>query len=147
MEVVFEQGHDSHRKWQKWLRDAGILGGDWLCLDCKHVWEDVSPQRCPKCKQRDYDHFKYLEVTVFDEEYLLFGHADGLVWDVYEDVECEPIEVKTIGTGTIRIEAPKLVQRYSYQYTDEDGAEKTGTDWAGLWSGFIAHLQTMCVRV
>lgn len=137
-ESVFETGHDSHRKWQRWFRDIGILQGTWECLDCRHIFEATSPKECPSCYLKFYDHLKYREVPLEDPEYLLAGHADGRVQNAL-------IEVKTVGVGTVRHEYPKLVDRYTFRYRDELGTERSYVDWPGLWAGirrpFPSHIK------
>lgn len=119
-EMVFERGHDSHEKWQNWAWDMGILNGFWWCRWCDNLWEDHSPSECPKC-EAGRDLIKYAEVPLSNDFYLLAGNADG-------DVDDHGlIEVKTIGPGTVRIEAPDLVEKY----TTEDGI----VDWEMLWRG------------
>jgi CRISPR/Cas system-associated exonuclease Cas4 (RecB family) len=131
-EVVFETGHDAHRKWQSWFRDMDILRGNWKCLSCQLIWEDVSPTECPRC-ELGKDLIQYVEVPVFSNEHLLAGFADG---DVYVDGDFRLIEIKSVGTGTARFEAPNMVE----QYTNE-----AGTDWKSLWNGirkpFNSHLK------
>ncbi len=140
-EMAFETGHDAHRKWQNWFWDMGLLRGLFTCLWCGLRWWDESPHTCPRCEVGK-DLLRYAEVPVENREHLLFGHADG---DVIRPGGSVLIEVKTIGTGTIRIEAPKLMEKYTYSHKDEDGKSHTGIDWYALWSGirrpFAAHLR------
>jgi CRISPR/Cas system-associated exonuclease Cas4 (RecB family) len=140
-EMAFETGHDAHRKWQHWFWDMGLLKGVFACLNCDLRWWDQSPQFCQRCEV-GRNLLYYAEVPVKNEEYLLFGNADG---DVVREGGSVLIEIKTIGTGTIRIEAPKLQERYTYTHTDEDGKTHTGVDWYALWSGirrpFPSHLR------
>lgn len=134
MEAVFETGNDSHRKYQTWLREMGVLKGNWYCMRCGLLWEDMSPHTCPRC-EAGYDLIDYAEVPVSNEFYLLAGQADG---DVYRQTDGGPedtlIEIKTIGTGTLRYDAPKLIEKYTYQHVDEDGKSREYTDWPLLWS-------------
>lgn len=146
MEMVFEDGNSAHTKWQTWFREMGTLGGTWYCSLCRLVWEDVSPHTCPRC-EAGYDLIKYAEVPVADPYYLIAGQADG---DVIRGLdggvrERVLIEAKTIGTGTLRYDAPKLIDKYTYQHTDEEGKVHSYTDWPALWQGirrpFPAHLR------
>jgi hypothetical protein len=98
MERMFEEGHDIHGKWQGWLWDMGKLYGYFECIVCDAVWYGHSPDTCNKCgapRQK----LKYREVPVFSDRYLLGGHADG-------QVDEGLVEIKSIGVGTVRIEAP-----------------------------------------
>ena len=125
-EMVFERGHDAHNKWQTWLWEMDLLWGMWECLYCDLYWWDKSPYECPRCES-GRKRIRYREVPVSSEEYLLAGQADGLI--------DRPIEVKSIGPGTVRIEAPALLKKYSYEHTDDEGKKHTGTDWYQLWQG------------
>lgn len=134
MEAVFETGNEAHTKYQTWCWEMGILRGFWRCLLCELVWEDVSPHTCPRCES-GYDLIEYAEVPVSDDYYLIGGQADG---DVLRQTDSGPIwtliEVKTIGTGTLRWDAPRMIERYTYRHVDEEGKSREYTDWPLLWS-------------
>ena len=102
---VFAEGHTIHGKYQTWLWEMGVLYGRWLCLSCDYNWLDTSPEQCPECMS---PRLMYREVPLNRD--LVGGHADGGVnnldgWDGL-------IEIKSIGMGTLRFEAPRLHQRY-----------------------------------
>lgn len=141
-EMAFETGHDAHRKWQHWFWDMGLLKGVFHCNNCDLYWWDQSPTACIRC-ETGKELLRYAEVPVSSPEYLLYGNADGDV--VKTDGTSTLIEVKTIGTGTIRIEAPQLQKRYTYTHTDDEGKVHTGVDWYALWQGirrpFPSHLR------
>lgn len=141
MEMVFERGHDSHDKWQRWFWEMGILRGMWRCYGCDLYWEATSPRFCPRCEAGE-NLLRYGEVPVENKEYLLAGQADG---DVLNVDRWKLIEVKTIGPGTVRYEAPALITKYSYEHVDDQGKTHRGIDWYALWSGirrpFPAHLR------
>jgi hypothetical protein len=105
MNNVFAEGHQIHGKYQDWLWEMGVLNGRWLCLSCKERWDDTSPRQCPTCQS---PRLMYLEVPLQRE--LVGGHADGAVHDL--DDWDGLIEVKSIGMGTLRMEAPRMYQRY-----------------------------------
>jgi CRISPR/Cas system-associated exonuclease Cas4 (RecB family) len=140
-EMVFERGHDSHDKWQNWFWEMGDLRGIFRCNQCWLHWPAVSPMSCPRCEAGRV-HLKYAEVPVSNEDYLLMGRADG---DVWKFDHWTLIEVKTIGLGTVRWDAPRLLERYSYTYVDTDGNPHSGVDMEALWRGirrpFAAHLR------
>ena len=105
---VFAEGNAIHSKWQKWMWDTGCLVGNWRCNACDHGWMGKSPQYCPnpKCGSRD---IIYREVPIFDEEHMIIGHADG----EWEDSQGRAlIEIKSVGLGTIRWDAPELYEGY-----------------------------------
>lgn len=141
MEAVYEIGHDSHRKYQNWLWDMGVLRGVFECLKCKLFFEEVSPHICPRCEAGKLL-LVYREVPLLSEEYLIVGSADG---DVWFDDEWILIEIKTIGARTIEIENPKLLKRFTYRHIDVDGKAHSNVDWRALWNGirypFPSHLK------
>jgi len=105
MNNVFAEGHQIHGKYQDWLWEMGVLHGAWLCLSCHLVWTDTSPRQCPTCSS---PRLMYREVPLFRD--LVGGHSDGAVHDL--DEWSGLIEVKSIGMGTLRMEAPRMYQRY-----------------------------------
>lgn len=104
---VFSEGHNIHDKWQRWLWKTGNLIGNWQCNSCGYGWMGKSPTGCPRCPSTD---LKYKEVPIFNEEYHILGHADG-EWE--DDRGRALIEVKSVGLGTIRWDAPKLYEGYA----------------------------------
>ena len=139
MEIVFDIGSEAHSRWQGWFRDMGVLRGMWRCLWCHLLWWDVSPVSCPRCDVGK-DLIAYREVPVSNDNYLIAGHMDGDV--LRGNGTFTPIECKTIGPGTVRYDAPKLIDKYSYP-SRETG--KMNVDWQALWNGiripFPAHLR------
>jgi len=107
MESIFEEGHEIHRKWQTWFWEMGVLYGWWMCVACGHEWEACSPQICPRCFAIK-DAVSYLEVPIEVPEYQILGHSDGAIHDAKGKVL---IEVKSVGVGTLRFEAPDLHQK------------------------------------
>lgn len=103
---IFAEGHNIHDKWQRWMQKTGNLYGKWSCSSCDYVWEGKSPDQCPLCKSDD---FKYREVSVSSDRYRIIGHADG-VWQDADGVAV--VEIKSVGLGTIRWDAPKLYEGY-----------------------------------
>jgi hypothetical protein len=133
LQAIFEEGHVAHIKWQAWVRRLGTLYGRWRCLVCGTIWMGVSPERCEGevlINQRTGErvteptndallHFScwataecivYMEVPVYQglTEYMVTGSADGMSEDVV-------IEAKTIGVGTVRVEAPRMLSTYTKQ--------------------------------
>ena len=105
MNNIFAEGHTIHGKYQDWLWEMGVLYGRWLCFSCDCNWNGTSPRQCPECGS---PRLMYREVPLNRE--LVGGHADGAVHDL--DDWDGLIEVKSIGMGTLRMEAPRLHQRY-----------------------------------
>lgn len=104
LQSIFDEGHAIHHKWQSWIRDGGWLYGKWHCTYCSLLFWETSPASCPECGHGAY--LKYEEVPVYDEDLMIAGHADGWVKGLGDDFL---IEIKSIGTGTIRMEDPSLL--------------------------------------
>lgn len=91
---IFEEGHAIHHKWQSWLEDMDVLIGTWTCK--KHgPWFGKRSDTCLTCS------VKYDEVLVLHSGYRVQGRADGWL-EMGGDTESALLEVKSIGTGTIR---------------------------------------------
>lgn len=121
---IFDHGHEVHDKWQKRLWKMGLLWGDWECQECDYYWTAQSPERCPVCKS---GHLKYKEIPLDAEHKLLIsGSADGGV-----PKHKTLLEFKTVGTGTLRIEEPKLLREHTHKTIDG----KNLVDYEGLWRG------------
>lgn len=141
LQRIFDQGTEIHLKWQAYLTGAGILEGNWQCpsTTCGKTFWATSPLSCPRCnhvglaRDEQRTNMIYKEVS-FDAEasHLVQGHADGKIGQ-------RILEIKSVGIGTIRMEAPGLLKQHTYKtrLVDEDGVvsetEKTFTDWDGLW--------------
>src|SRR5439155_17805179 len=69
-----------------------------------------------------------------EARYLVAGHADGAVLDIRS-----LIEIKTIGTGTIRIEEPELVRRHTKKTTDGKSILDLDSLWNGIKRPFPSH--------
>jgi hypothetical protein len=102
---IFAEGHEIHARWQTWLWDMGVLWGRWKCKSCKETFYDLSPAFCP-CG----GDLRYAEVPLWDKEHHIIGHADGAV--LCEDGKVRLIEIKSIGIGTMRFEAPRLFEEF-----------------------------------
>lgn len=145
---IMSEGTDIHRKWQRDLWDMGDLVGKFGCLYCRQAredsddrtiewtWWDRSPSHCPVCDfPRQF--LVYLEVPIHDEQHLLLGHSDGQVGD-------DLLEIKSVGEGSVRIEAPQLYNRY-VKTVVLDGEEIQWVDLKGIWRAikrpFLTHLR------
>lgn len=122
---VLEEGHRIHDKWQSFMRLTGRLKGNWHCSACDAVWWGKSPDECPECGYSG-KHITYREVPIKDKEHRIIGHADGVV----EFDKDYVIEIKSVGLGTLRWEAPSLYASY------EDG----NVDIDGLWKNIMRPL-------
>jgi CRISPR/Cas system-associated exonuclease Cas4 (RecB family) len=105
LQSIFDTGHALHAKWQKYFQDMGVMHGRFSCLACDHVTFGTSPAECESCKAPS-SKLVYDEVTLFDDVLRIKGHTDGWVKGIGEDTL---IEIKTVGPGTLRMEAPNLM--------------------------------------
>lgn len=126
---IFAEGHAIHSKWQKWLWEAGVLEGQWECDDCKHQWWDVSPRSCTECSSF---RLTYKEVPLKDDKYMILGHADGIFTSGKKRAL---IEIKSVGMGTIRMEAPDIHKQYTDGTLTYDGV------WKALRQPFATHIR------
>lgn len=139
---IFDEGHAIHDKWQQRLWSMGLIAGKWKCVLCDTIWEAVSPLRCPNvnsCRSGIYPedwegHRKtliYREVPLKADQYLISGAADGAI-----PSKNVLIEIKSVGVGTARIEAPEIFKANS---------EGQRIDLQGLWKDikepFPAHIR------
>lgn len=116
---IFDEGHHIHDKWQKRLQKMGDLCGDWKCLVCGASWTGLDTFACPeRCGSRADKHI-YHEVPLHAEQYLIHGHADGAIPRLKS-----LIEIKSVGTGTVRIAAPDIYAA---------NTEGSMIDLQGLW--------------
>lgn len=104
---IFDEGHFIHDKWQRRLWKMERLWGNWQCLSCESfgAYEDI-PLTCPTCGS-DMRSLIYNEVPLKMDALLISGHADGAVKD-----KNSLIEIKSVGEGTVRYEAPHIHQEY-----------------------------------
>lgn len=125
---IFAEGNSIHEKWQRWMWRAGGLYGRWECRNCDHDWWDTSPEVCPSCFAAD--RVRYMEVPIENKEHHILGHADG-VWE--DDQGRAVVEIKTVGLGTIRWDAPSLYEGYANGDLDLDGL------WAAIKRPLLPH--------
>jgi hypothetical protein len=105
LQVIFDEGHYIHAKWQRWFQEMGILHGKFKCERCDKITWGTSPQECEHCNA-PWQKLVYDEVTMIDEGLRIAGHTDG--W-IKKPSDQRLIEIKSIGPGTIRGYAPQLM--------------------------------------
>jgi hypothetical protein len=99
---IFAEGHAIHDKWQSWLGDWGVLYGRWKCSACRTVaWSYGKPDDL--C-EHPLSCVKYAEVPLAHG--IWGGHADGIL--LIQDQPVSMLEIKSIGTGSIRYGAPSI---------------------------------------
>lgn len=106
LQSIFDEGHYIHAKWQSYFQEMGVLHGMFKCDVCDHITWGTSPSECGTC-QAPAKKLVYAEVTLFDDALRIKGHTDGWIRGIGPDTL---IEIKSIGPGTIRAEAPQLMQ-------------------------------------
>jgi len=91
---IFAEGHTIHAKWQNWFNEMGVLYGTWLIGE-ERLW-GVSLSK------------NYTEVPLRSDKHMIRGHADGWIRGLGDDCL---IEIKSIGSGGIRMEAPAIMEQ------------------------------------
>lgn len=143
-QLVFENGHSAHRRYQRWLGEGcGALEGYWKCRRCRTRFYQAGYPSCPTCETHDciYD-----ELPLGDPARLIGGRTDGLL---FEDRAI--LEIKTVGEGTVRMVSPLLLRACSHEF---DGRQVVDLKrvWDGIRRPFAAHvrqatLYAYCVRL
>jgi hypothetical protein len=102
LQSIFDEGHSIHAKWQNWFSEMGVLYGLWqFGRDDNMTWatsKDLAGQLSKV----------YKEVPLVLPELMIAGHADGWIKGIGDDCL---IEIKSIGAGTLRFEAPELLAK------------------------------------
>lgn len=156
LENVFTEGHYIHTKWQSWLGETGKLWGDWRCTRCaEYVKDSTKPsdfysgscvgtgwvklgtshftRDMVSSAQEAFPHdWQYKEVTLRSESLPISGHADGALIEH----NCL-IELKSLGIGSLRFEAPKLLEEHTHIING-----KKVVDIDGIWKNFHRPLSS-----
>ncbi len=114
---IFAEGNYIHTKWQTWIAEMGNLYGTWKDKTGTSwaLSKDIHPS------------VDYAEVPLHSAKHKISGKADGWVKGLGPDFL---IEIKSIGPGTLRFEAPYLL-------AEADGdVEKA---WKNIKSPFRSH--------
>lgn len=122
LQSIFDEGHFIHAKWQNWFREMGVLYGRWQTYDGLDLgWG--TPETMD-LKPTD----EYAEVPLKLPKYRIAGHADGWIKGLGDDCL---IEIKSIGAGTLRFEAPLTFEKHNGDLTKM---------WADIRRPFRSHL-------
>ena len=123
---VFKIGHDIHHGWQDIFKDMGTLWGKWRCPECDETFLGQ-----PKDHEDDVhpSNYEYLEVPLFYEPLRIAGHADGILIGFGEPLL---LEIKSIGVGTFRFEAPQLMAEHNGNLDNM---------WKALNAPFMSHIK------
>lgn len=127
LQSIFDEGHAIHAKWQRWFQEMGVLHGKFECSACDGITWGTSPEACEHCNAPWYK-LTYAEVTLHDDALRIKGHTDGWIKGIGDDTL---IEIKSIGPGTIRAEAPNL-------FMDADGDFMKA--WSNVRRPFSTHI-------
>jgi len=137
MAMIFDEGKEIHQLWQNRIWAIGRLTGQFLCLKCGHFWWDTAPNHCFQCSAAQAL-LVYREVPLFNRGLHIAGHADGF------DRDEAVIEIKSVGLGTLRFEAPQLLKQHTYRL-NINGREREFIDYDGLWDAirrpFPSHIR------
>lgn len=125
LQNIFDEGHFIHAKWQNRIYEMGNMWGDFKCQSCNKVTSGLSPAVCEHC---NCPTLIYDEVALVDKSLRIAGHTDGWVKGLGDDFL---IEIKSIGEGTLRFEAPDLLR-------DADHDLKKA--WRNIRRPFRGHL-------
>lgn len=75
---IFQLGTDVHTEVQHWLGKSGHLWGLWKCPKCDKIHSKEFEFR-PKEKCSCGGDWVYEEITMWNKEYNLLGHTDGII--------------------------------------------------------------------
>lgn len=125
LQSIFDEGHAIHAKWQNWFHEMGVLHGQFECQSCGEMTWGTSVDTCNGCGNKN---LKYAEVTLSDDSLRIKGHTDGWIKGIGDDCL---IEIKSIGPGTIRSEAPELF----------DVGQDFMAAWRNIKRPFNSHLR------
>jgi hypothetical protein len=117
---VFEEGHAIHAKWQRWFQQMNVLYGKWYCIECEEMFWGGS--------DRHDGPLEYREVPLFYEPLRISGHSDGWLVGLGDPLM---LEIKSVGVGTLRWEAPELLM------DNDNDIEKA---WKALKAPFQKHI-------
>lgn len=155
LENVFSEGNAIHNKWQSWLAETGKLWGDWRCTRCsEYVQNSLKPDisQYGHCVGVDWVRIEgwpplvsgmktfphdwhYKEVTLRSPTHKISGHADGAL----VDHNCL-IELKSVGVGTLRFEAPTLLAANTHSVNGKKIIDIDGM-WKELHRPLLAHVK------
>lgn len=135
LESIFEEGHRAHAKWQRWVADLDQLWGLWGCEHCGHTWYDTAPEGCPACECGCRPQYREVPLNA-EKTHLIVGQADMAVL-----AKRVLGEVKTIGLGTLRFEAPELLAEHTVETLDGRHVPDLDRLWAGIHRPLPSHLR------
>lgn len=138
LDNVFSEGNRIHSKWQDWMSRTGDLWGDWHCEVCATRINDTLKPDVHYMNMPDPYHahrWDYKEVTLKSTSHRISGHADGALLSK----NCL-IEIKSMGIGTFRFEAPALLKEHTYDIKSKKIVDIEGM-WKSLHRPLISHVK------
>ena len=135
-ENVFAEGNAIHAKWQHRMRRTGKLWGQWKCRICNYVSDFgfEPPPAAWSCLAPGIQHiWKYKEIPFKWEPLLLQGHADG-------GMGTGIIEIKSLGLGTLRFEAPRILAENTATHKGRSIPDLDGI-WNDIRRPFPSHIR------
>jgi hypothetical protein len=139
-ENIFDEGHALGDKWVSRMRKTGKLFGEWRCRLCNSSVLGLEPP-LTGCKYECGHFWLYKEVPLNAEaSHLIAGHADSAIVMASED-ENFLVELKSIGEGTVRMEAPKMYYRYKRETTEGEEVYDLKKLWRDLKRPFTSHVK------
>ena len=142
--MVFDEGKEIHHKWQNRIWDLGRLTGQFYCTMCRQAWWDTAPDVCEHCQAKRV-FLRYDEVPLSRPSLRMAGHADGLDGEGSRPGDCDAlIEIKSVGIGTLRFEAPSLIEQHTHRL-NINGRNRTFVDYEAIWGAirmpFPSHIR------
>lgn len=135
-ENIFDEGDYIHVKWQDRMRKTGELWGTWRCRICNATEIGLEPSLVG-CRYACGHFWLYKEVSLSAEaSHMIAGHEDGAL--VKDNTL---VEVKSVGLGTVRIDAPKLVKEHMVKTTDGKFICDLDSLWRDLKRPFTSHVR------
>lgn len=128
---VFQLGHDIHSGWQNIFAEMEKIWGLWECkdTDCKKRGIALASDEGFRSVCAEHDEgYEYLEVPLVYEPLRIHGHADGILVGFGEPLL---LEIKSVGAGTFRFEAPQMM-------AEHDG--NLDKMWNALKAPFMSHI-------
>lgn len=129
MARIFATGNEAHRKWQRRMRQTGKLWGDWRCMVC-YEWRRACLEPSREGSVTCFHLWEYKEVNL--QFGLVSGHEDGGMDDYL-------VEVKTIGTGTVRHDDPERLKEHYKELVEGGRVYDIDSLWRAITKPFPTH--------
>ena len=139
LQNVFAEGNAIHEKWQGWLADTGKLWGTWKCDYCFAKFDNQLKPDGGYCKHMYSSNiahdWQYREVPLTSTSHKISGRADGALLE-YGAL----IEIKSMGIGTLRFEAPTLLKTHTHIINGKNIIDIEGA-WKDFHRPLLSHVK------